>query len=230
VNAVIKPITYPLPLLQDLFHNISENQSGFVSALDLCSAYSKVKLDENLQNITTFVTHEGSFKHKYLPFGLQSSVSVFQQLMTEVFRGLTFKYVIAYVDDVLVHSRTFEEHLVHLDTVFQRLRGPKLKLHPAKCVFAVSKLLDIGHYLSADGIEIEPMKLDPVKSFPIPKIPTKVKSFLGLVSYYRKFIISHSQICVPLYELLKKQRPFFWSEKYQIAFDKLKTRTQQRRF
>jgi hypothetical protein len=157
-----------------------------------------------------------------MPFGLTNAPATFQRLMDQVLNDMLYQGVIVYLDDINIYSTTFEEHLVKLEEVFRRLRAAGLKLGPDKCHFLQPKLEFLGHIVSGDGIMADPAKIEKVKNFPIPTTRTKVRSFLGLASYYRKFIKDFSTIAQPLNQLLRKDSELEWTQKCQVSFDALK--------
>ena len=160
-------------------------------------------------------------------FGLRNAPMSFQLLMSMVLRGLNWKYVLCYIDDILVFSPDLETHIKHLDEVFQRLRDAKLTLKPSKCKFGVDKIMFLGHILSENGVQVDPSKTEKVKNFPIPKTQKELRGFLSLCNYYRRFVLNYAKICVPLNKLLKKdaKRHFTHSdssEECQKPFETLK--------
>ncbi|CAG2256181.1 Retrovirus-related Pol polyprotein from transposon gypsy,Retrovirus-related Pol polyprotein from transposon opus,Retrovirus-related Pol polyprotein from transposon 297,Retrovirus-related Pol polyprotein from transposon 412,Retrovirus-related Pol polyprotein from transposon 17.6 [Mytilus edulis] len=159
-----------------------------------------------------------------MPFGLKNAPISFQQLMSNVLRGLNWQFVLVYVDDILVFSRSFEEHLSHLEQVFTRLRDANLTLKPSKCVFAAKEVKYLGHIISKEGIKVDPEKTKAISTFPVPTRQKQVRSFLGMCNYYRRFVDSYSKIATPLNGLLKKERErsFKWNRECQVAFDNLK--------
>ena len=142
--------------------------------------------------------------------------------MSQVLRPLNWKHILCCINDILIFSITFEEHLNHLNQVFQRLREAKLTLKPDKCHFAVSKVTYLGHNLSKTGIEVDPAKTHAVRTFPVPKTQRDVRSFLGLANCYRRFVPNFSKIASPLHRLLQKESKFEWTDPCQSAFDTLK--------
>lgn len=222
LNSVTEPECFPLPRLEDVFDTIGNSKAKIFSVLDLRSGFWQIPLDPETKHKTAFVTHHGIFQFKRLPFGLQNAPTTFQMLMTQVLQGLNWKFVLVYVDDILLLSDTFENHLQHLQLVFDRLRSANLKLKPSKCKFALQKVNYLGHIISKDGIEVNPEKIAVVKSFPIPKNQKQVRSFLGLCNYYRRFILGYSKITHPLNQLLHKNKPFKWTSECTTAFEKLK--------
>jgi len=157
-----------------------------------------------------------------MPFGLKNSPISFQNLMSDVLREMNWKYALCYIDDILIFSRTFEDHLVHLNAVFEKLRNAGLTLKPSKCHFAAHRVEYLGHVLSKDGIRVNPEKTDAVRNFPVPKSVRDVRSFIGLCNYYRKFVKDFSRKASPLNSLTKKDLKFAWTDQCQEAFDTLK--------
>lgn len=157
-----------------------------------------------------------------MPFGLQNSPISFQTLMANVLRDLNWKSVSVYVDDILIFSNSFEQHLKHLEQVFKRLKEANLKLQPTKCHFAVKKLKFLGHIISKNGIEVDPEKTKAMSEFPTPKTQKQVRSFLGMANYYRRFISNFAKIVTPLNALLSKEKKWEWTESSQNAFEILK--------
>ena len=143
-----------------------------------------------------------------MPFGLVNAPATFQMVMNMVLRGLTWKHCLVYIDDIIVWSDNFENHLQHLNQVFDRLRQANLSLKPRKCSFAKSEVTYMGQIISKEGIKVDPAKIEAVKSFPLPHNQHDVRSFLGLANYYRKFVKGYSNIAQPLNRLLTKQNSF----------------------
>ena len=154
--------------------------------------------------------------------GLKNSPLTFQRVMEAVLRGLNWKFSLVYLDDVIVFSKTFQDHLSHLQQVFERLRAAGLKLHPSKCNFAKREIHYLGHIVNSEGISPDPDKLTAIVTYPESNNLKQLRAFLGLSGYYRRFIENYSSIASPLYQLTKKGVQFAWSEQCQSAFDKLK--------
>lgn len=214
LNAVTKQFTY---------HTIGSSQAKLFSTLDLASGFWQIPMDSDTKHKSAFVTPSGVYQWKRMPFGLVNAPASFQALMTQVLRGLNWKTCLVYVDDILVFSNSFKEHLQHLEQIFTRLTEAGLTLKPSKCAFALSSVKYLGHVLTKDGVQVDVSKTDTVRSFPIPRNQKELRSFLGLCNYYRKFVKGYSRITNPLTALLCKDTPFTWTEECQSAFDKLRT-------
>ncbi|CAC5404335.1 Retrovirus-related Pol polyprotein from transposon 297,Retrovirus-related Pol polyprotein from transposon opus,Retrovirus-related Pol polyprotein from transposon 17.6 [Mytilus coruscus] len=184
-------------------------------------------MDDETRHKSAFITRNGVYEFLRMPFGLKNAPISFQQLMSNVLRGLNWQFVLVYVDDILVLSRSFEEHLSHLEQVFTRLRDANLTLKPSKCLFAAKEVKYLGHIISKEGItciKVDPEKTKAISTFPVPTRQKQVRSFLGMCNYYRRFVDSYSKITTPLNGLLKKERErsFKWNKECQVAFDNLK--------
>ena len=164
-----------------------------------------MELDPVTREKSAFVTHEGVFEFLRLPFGLQNAPMSFQLLMSHVLKSQNWKYVLVYIDDILVFSKDFDTHLDHINNVFKRLREANLTLKPSKCSFAVNQVHFLGHILSAKGVQVDPSNTNKIKNFPIPATKKQIRGFLGLCNYYRRFIKNFAKLCVPLNALLTKQ-------------------------
>ena len=180
------------------------------------------------QEKTAFITHQGLYEFRVMPFGLTNALAVFQRLMEQVIAHLKVtpgpEYVSAYFDDVLVFSRMLEDHLTHLRAIIQRIDEVGLKLKPAKCKFAQKQLEYLGHIVSRDRLKTNPRLIAAVKEFPTPQAVSDVRRYLGLASYYCRFIPNFSRITRPLHQLTCKGAEFVWSPECESAFRELKER------
>lgn len=227
LNSITIPISHPIPRLDDVFDALGNAQASYFSILDLNSAYFQIELDPETRHKSAFVTHDGVYEFTRMPFGLRNAPMSLQMLMSQVLKGLNWKFVLCYIDDILVFSSSFSEHLDHLGQVFQRLRDANLTLKPSKCSFAVEKVVYLGHVISKDGVSVDIEKTEKVRSFPTPTTQKQLKSFLGLCNYYRRFVKDYAKICIPLNKLLKKDKkqkfaPGDWSTECKTAFQTLK--------
>ena len=220
LNGVSRKDVYPLPRIDDILDTLGETR--YFSSLDLCSGYWQIELHPESRPKSVFVTHRGLHEFVRLPFGLCNGPSTFQRLMEVVLSGLVWSSCFVYIDDVLVCSRTFEEHLQHLSQVFERLRQANLKLKPKKCLFLREEVPYLGHVVTREGIHPDPSKTAKIREYPVPKDVSQLRQFLGLASYYRRFICGFSKIAAPLHALLRKDVCFQWDDSCQQAFTQLK--------
>ena len=220
-NLTVKD-AYPIPRIDDSLDALGG--SRWFSTLDLASGYWQVELDEEAQEKSAFVVRGGLYRWKVMPFGLCGAPSTFERLMERVLAGLHWETLLVYLDDVIVYAKTVEDELNRLATVFQRLREAGLKLKAKKCHLFKESVLYLGHVVSGEGISTDPEKIRAVKEWPTPTTVKEVQSFLGLASYYRRFIARFSNIARPLHRLTEKGQQFVWSEECEAAFQVLKTR------
>jgi hypothetical protein len=221
LNKVTKPDAYPLPRIADMLDAISH--SKYFSTLDLTSGFWQVQMDPADQEKTAFTTKFGTYEFTVMPFGLMNAPATFQRLMDKVLYDITWKYALVYMDDIIIYSKSLEEHKNHLEHVFQLLVQAGLKLNPDKCDFFKRQILFLGHLISEEGIKPNPVLVDKIKNCTPPTTKRKVRSFLGLASYYRRFIKDFSKIARPLYELTKQDIEFCWTEKCHQSFERLRT-------
>ena len=193
------------------------------STLDLASGYCQVELDPDDREKIAFVTHQGLYEFNVMPFGLRNAPSTFQRLMEFVLTGLQWSICLIYLDDVIIFSKNFDDHLRRMEEAFGRLREAGLKLKPQKCRFLQKEVTCIfGHVVSENGVSTDPSKVSKILDWPIPRNVSELRSFLGLASYYRRFIKDFAKIAVPLHRLTEKNKPFVWSESCLEAFNELK--------
>ena len=218
--------SYPLPNVQDCLDSL--DGAKFFSSMDLCSGYWQVKMSEDAKDKTSFYGAGGGlWRFTVMPFGLCNAPATFERLMERVLGQLQWQICLCYLDDILIFSKTVEQHLDHLRTVFQRLREAKLKLKPKKCHFFQCQVAFLGHIVSPEGIATDPNKIQKVTDCPPPQDVHEVRSALGLFSYYRRFIPHFSEVAKPLIKLTEKDRAFTWGEEQQLAFEQLKELLEQ---
>ncbi len=178
-------------------------------------------MEEEDKEKTAFTCHRGLFEFNVLPYGLSGAPAIFQELMAVVLDGVS-DFATAYLDDILIFSPTFEEHLKHLDIIFGRLRSHRLKLKLKKCSFVQAETNYLGFIINDSGIKPDQKKVEAIRSLPIPTCVREVRSFIGMCSYYRRFIPNFSKIAEPIIALTKKYAHYKWTPEHQKAFEYLK--------
>ena len=219
LNAVTRKDTFPLPQIDDLLDQMHGKK--VFSTLDAKRGYWQINVQEQSREKTAFATYEGLYEFRVMPFGLCNAPATFQRLMQKILRGLS-SFCCVYIDDILVFSDSVEEHAQHLSQVFERIQSCGLKLHPNKCSLGQSEVVFLGHVVSAAGISPDPAKLQSVRCFPTPTDVRSVREFLGLASYYRRFVPQFARIAGPLHLLTHANVDFVWTESCQRAFDQLR--------
>ena len=214
---------YSIPDLTDLTESFSNKTPNFLTSVDLSSGFFQLPISKDSQRFTAFNTCFGTFKFLRLPMGLSSSPSSFQLLMDKVLKGLTFKSCLCYLDDILIASETFDQHIQDLDEVFTRLKQAGLKLGPKKCSFAENSCIYLGHKISNKGIEPPPDRVKAIEDYPAPTSVRELRRLVGLLNWFRKYIKNFSTEMEPLTRLLKKFVRFEWTTEQQKAFDKVKS-------
>ena len=219
LNQVTKKNSYRLSLIDDILALLGK--AKYFTSLDLKSGYWQVAMDEQDKEKTAFACHKGLFKFNVMPFGLSNAPAVFQELMSVVLQGCN-NFATAYLDDIMIFSSTLEEHLEHLNIIFGKLRQHNLKLKLKKCSFLKIETNYLGFVISENGIKPDEKKVEAIRSLPVPTCVREVRSFIGMCSYYRRFIPNFSQIAEPIVALTRKYAHYKWSEAHQRAFDCLK--------
>ena len=223
LNAQTIADCHPIGRIDDSLDSLGNARARYFSKVDLLSGFWQMELDEDSKHLTAFCCHEGLYEFERLPFGMKNSPSSFARLMQEVLRGLVWKVCLVFVDDIVIFSDTFQQHLDNLKLVFDRFRAANLKLKPKKCEFGKRKIQFLGHLVSEEGVEPLPDTCKAVQNFPRPTNVKQVRSFLGLSGFYRKYIEHYSKIATPLTNLTKKNVPFQWDELCQTVFELLKS-------
>ena len=220
LNAVTVKDAYPLPRIDDTITAFKE--AKWFSTLDLTSGYWQVGLTEDARKKSAFCIPGGLYQFKVMSFGLCNAPGTFERLMERVLAGLSWKSCLLYLDDIIIYSQTFAEHQEHLQEVFNRLVQAGLKLKPSKCQLFQAEVNFLGHIIGRSGVRTDPEKTEAVRKWARPQNVTDVRSFLGLCSYYRKFVKGFAEMAVPLHQLTQKKAPFLWGKEQQEAFDQLK--------
>ncbi|MCO5551438.1 hypothetical protein L7F22_004941 [Adiantum nelumboides] len=211
---------YPLPKIDELFDRLSGAQ--YFSKIDLRSRFYQVQIQAEDIPKTAFNTRFGHYEFVVMPFGLTNAPATFNRLMTDLFREGLDNFVLVFFDDILVYSKTREEHEQHLRQVLEILRTAKLYAKRSKCLFFVEKVAYLGFIVSKDGISPDPAKVEVVVKWPIPQSVSEVRGFLGLTGWCRIFIQDYALISKPLTELTQIDETFIWTEKRDFAFNELK--------
>ena len=193
-----------------------------MSSLDMLSGYYQIEMEQTSQDYTTFNTGKGSYKFLRCPFGLSLAPFSYSRAMHAALSRLGQTFVWFYLDDVFVASRMFNQHIKHLQKVFNQFRQYGFTVHPHKCDFARHELKFLGHIWTRDGIKPDASKVEVMQNFPAPTSVTEVRRWLGLSGYYRRFVKDYSKLAHPLTELTKKDTPFEWTAGAQEAMDKIK--------
>ncbi|GJW30979.1 putative reverse transcriptase domain-containing protein [Tanacetum coccineum] len=211
---------YPLPRIDDLFDQLQG--ACCFSKIDLRSGYHQLRVREEDIPKTAFRTRYGHFEFTVMPFGMTNAPAIFMDLMNRVCKPYLDKFVIVFIDDILIYSKSEEEHEVHLKTILDLLKKEKLYAKFSKCEFWLKEVQFLGHVVNHDGIHVDPSKVESVKNWKTPESSTKIRSFLGLAGYYRRFIENFSKIAKPLTLLTLKNKAYVWGDKQDEAFQILK--------
>jgi hypothetical protein len=220
LNKVTVKNKYPLPRIDDLFDQLKD--AKIFLKIDLKSGYHQVRINDEDINKTTFRTRYGHFEFTVLPFGLSNVPVVFMCLMNGVFRDYLDKFVIVFLDDILVYSKTEEEHEQHLRMVLQVLREHQLYAKLSKCSFYQRLIHYLGHIISKEGIAVDLRMVEAIREWTAPRNMAEVRYFMGLEGYYRRFIAGFSKIAHSITSLQRKEKKFQWTEECESIFQRLK--------
>jgi len=213
---------YPLPRIDDLFDQLSG--AVVFSKIDLRSGYHQLRIKGEDIPKTAFRTRYGHYEFVVMPFGLTNAPAVFMDLMNRVFSPYLDKFVVVFIDDILVYSKNEVEHEEHLRIVLKTLEENQLYAKLSKCEFWLEKVAFLGHVISKEGVSVDPSKIEAVTKWKSPKNVSEIRSFLGLAGYYRRFVKDFSKIAKPLTSLMRKENRFNWDESCEKAFLTLKER------
>jgi RNase H-like domain found in reverse transcriptase/Reverse transcriptase (RNA-dependent DNA polymerase)/Aspartyl protease/SET domain len=220
LNEITIKNKYPLPLTDELFDRV--HGARWFSKIDLRTGFHQIRVRDEDVAKTAFRTRFGSYEYRVLPMGLTNAPGTFMQLMNDTFSDLLDRSVLVFLDDILVFSRTEQEHEQHVEEVLRRLRQQQLYAKLSKCELFRQQVEFLGHHIGADGLSVSPDKIAAVRDWPRPSNVRDVRSFLGLANFYRRFVQSYSNLALPLTELTKTDARFAWSDQHQQAFDALK--------
>ena len=220
VNSVTKKDAHPMPRIDEILDQLGG--ARYFSTLDLASGYWQVPLREEDMEKTAFSVGADHYEFTVMPFGLTNAPATFQRMMGNLLKGI--KGCLVFIDDIIIFSDTWEQHQRILDEVFRRVRAAGLKIKRDKCQFAQESVKFLGHIVSARGTEPDSSKVEAVRDFATPTSLTDVRAFLGLASYYRRFIKNFADIAAPLHDLTKGGQEFSWTSAADQAFNDLKNR------
>ncbi|KAL0556479.1 hypothetical protein IC582_004993 [Cucumis melo] len=220
LNKVTIKNRYPLPRIDDLFDQLQG--ATVFSKIDLRSGYHQLRIKDGDVPKTAFRSRYGHYEFIVMSFGLTNAPAVFMDLMNRVFREFLDTFVIVFIDDILIYSKTEAEHEEHLRIVLQTLRDNKLYAKFSKCEFWLKQVSFLGHVVSKAGVSVDPAKIEAVTGWTRPSTVSEVRSFLGLAGYYRRFVENFSRIATPLTQLTRKGAPFVWSKACEDSFQNLK--------
>jgi hypothetical protein len=220
LNAVAIKNKYPLPRIDVIFDQLVGDKVFF--KIDLRSGYYQIKIRASDIPKTAFSTRYGLYEYLVMSFGLTNALAYFMYMMNSVFMPELDKFVVVFIDDILVYSKNKEEHTGHLYVVLQRLREHRLYAKLSKCDFLLKEIKFLGHTISQAGIVVDPDKVQEVMNWKPPTTVCQIQSFLGLAGYYQRFIPDFSRIAKPMTELLKKGAKFVWGQKCEDAFHTLR--------
>jgi len=220
LNRITVKNRYPLPRMDELFDRLKG--AKYFSKMDLRSGYHQVRIHHDDVPKTAFRTRYGHYEFLVLPFGLTNAPATFMHLMQSIFGTHLDDFVIVFLDDILIFSKTLQEHQKHVRKVLELLRENKLYAKMSKCEFFKEEISFLGHVVNSEGVSMEKEKVRATQDWPTPTTVTGVRAFLGLAGYYRRFVKGFSRIASPLTSLLQNDVPFHWTDTHQQSFDSLK--------
>lgn len=226
LNEKSEQDAYPMPHIQPILNRL--RTSKYISTIDLKNGYWQIPIREDCRKFTAFaVPGRGLFQWKVMPFGLHSAPATFQRILDQVISHDLEEFAIAYLDDIVIFSESFEEHLIHLTQVFERLLQAQLRINTTKSRFCKHELQYLGHIIGNGGIKTDPEKIRAIKEYATPSSVKEVRRFVAMASWYRNFIPNFSEIVAPLTQLTHKNemsRKFLWTDNHQLSFDALKNK------
>ena len=210
LNKITIKNRYPLPRIDDLFDQL--RGATTFSKIDLRSGYHQLRIKPENIPITAFRTRYGHYEFVVMPLGLTNAPAVFMDLMNRIFKPYLDQFVVIFIDDILIYSKSPKEHETHLGMVFQVLRENQLYAKLQKCEFWLNEVAFLGHIISDKGVSVDPQKVKAIVEWPKPTNASEVRSFMGLAGYYRRFVQDFSKVAQPITRLMKKTTKFEWTE------------------
>ena len=220
LNDVTIKDAYPLPRIDESLDQLAG--SKWFSCLDLSAGYWQVEVEPEDRQKTALITRHGLFEFNVMPFGLCNAPATFERLMELVLSGLHWQICLIYLDNIIIFGKTFSEMTKNLDMVLERFAQAGLKLKSQKCQLFKKEVDFLGHVINEQGVHTNPQKIECVKNWPLPKNTRELRSFLGLCSYYRRFIANYSHLAKPLTRLTEKDQKLNWTTECSEAFDRLR--------
>ncbi|KPJ14174.1 Retrotransposable element Tf2 155 kDa protein type 1 [Papilio machaon] len=221
LNKIVVPQAQPFPLIDELV--VKTRNSKYFTTLDINSAFWSIPLRIEDRNKTAFVTQEGHYQWTCLPFGLKTSPAIFQRILSNILRKYKLtEFAVNYIDDILVYSKTFTEHIDHLTQLLEAIKKEGFRLKFTKCTFASNSVKYLGHIIQNNTVRPVTNNLVAIQDFPTPKNQKNVRQFLGKVNFYREYIPNSAIILEPLHNLLRKNQKFTWSADCQKSFEYIK--------
>lgn len=221
LNKIVVPQSQPFPLIEDLI--VKTRDCKFFSTLDLNSAFWSIPLRVSDRHKTAFVTQEGHYQWTCLPFGLKTSPAIFQRIMCNIIRKHKLgEFAVCFIDDILLFSKSFSNHVEHLEKLFHAIKSEGLKLKFTKCTFAADSVKYLGHVIQNNSVKPLKDNLISIKNFPTPKTQKNVRQFLGKINFYHKYVPNIAIKLEPMHNLLRKGQTFTWSKACQESFDEMK--------
>ncbi len=230
LNAITKRDGYLMPRVDDSLAALKG--SNYFSSLDLSSAFWQIPMDEASKDLTSFATPDGTWRYNRMPFGLMNGPAIFSRFIDGVLSDLKWTVCLVYMDDVLIHTRTMEEHIAAMRSIFGRIDAHGLRFKAKKCFICVEKVKFLGHVVSKEGVSPDPEKTTAIEQMPVPRTKDAMRSALGLFGYYRKFVKDYSKIAHPITDCMKKHVALrydrtngdvIWDEKVLEAFELLRS-------
>lgn len=224
INKITIRYRFPMPRIEDLLDNLGG--ACYFTKLDLKSRYHKIRIKPGDEWKKTFRKNARLYEWLVMPFGLTNAPSTFQRLMNEVLVEFIGKFVIVYLDDILIFSRSKEDHLKHVELVLKKLKEAKLKINLEKCEFCKIELVYLGFVISQGCLKMDPSNVDVIFNWQNPQSIGDVRSFHGMASFYRKFVRNFSHVCAPILNTINRGMKcnFKWTEEANKGFELLKTK------
>ena len=222
LNKLTIKSKYPLPRIDDLMDQL--HGASVFSKIDLRLGYHQILVKAEDVEKTAFRSRYGHYEYVIMPFGVTNAPALFRDYLNRIFRPFLDNFVVVFIDDILIYSKTHEEHAEHLRIMLGILREKQLFAKLSKCDFWMREVQFLGHVISSQGIAMDLAKVEVVIQWECPKSVTEIRSFVGLAGYYRRFIEGFSKIVAPLTQLTRKDQPFAWTDRCEESFKELKQR------